>query len=210
MRLRNVSNAEEILNNSKYFVADPSTHKENWSEMFDNDHPIMLEVGMGKGDFIKGMAKMHPEWNFIGVEKYESVLVRGVQKLDELNLPNVRVLNVDAISLEDYFSKEIDTIYLNFSDPWPKKRHYKRRLTYEDFLKVYDKISKNDTKIVMKTDNDSLFESTLLSLNNYGYIFDEVILDLWSKDTPNVKTEYEVKFSNLGYKIKYIRAHKKG
>lgn len=210
MRLRNVYNAKNILNSSKFYIETPQKYKGKWSDLFGDDKPVMLEVGMGKGDFIKDMATSHPEWNFIGIEKYESVLVRGVQKLESTELENVRVMNVDARDLEEYFGKEIDTIYLNFSDPWPKKRHHKRRLTYEDFLKVYDRIFASDSKIIMKTDNDTLFESTLISLNNYGYTFDEVILDLWSKDKPNIKTEYEIKFANLGYKIKYIEAHKKG
>lgn len=208
MRLRNVKNATEILNDSAYFVKEPSGIKGKWNEEFGDDQPIMLEIGMGKGDFLIGMAEAHPEWNFIGIEKYESVLVRAVQKLDELELKNVRVINIDAIDVHNVFDAEIDTIYLNFSDPWPKKRHYKRRLTYRDFLIEYDKIFKDNSKVEMKTDNDSLFESTLISLNDYGYKFDEVILDLWSTDKPNVKTEYEIKFSSKGYKIKYVRAHK--
>lgn len=208
MRLRNVKNATEILNDSAYFVKEPSGIKGKWNEEFGDDQPIMLEIGMGKGDFLIGMAEAHLEWNFIGIEKYESVLVRAVQKLDELELKNVRVINIDAIDVHNVFDAEIDTIYLNFSDPWPKKRHYKRRLTYRDFLIEYDKIFKDNSKVEMKTDNDSLFESTLISLNDYGYKFDEVILDLWSTDKPNVKTEYEIKFSSKGYKIKYVRAHK--
>lgn len=209
MRLRNVVNAKEILNDSVYFISNPEEHKGKWKDIFKNDNPIMLEIGMGKGDFIKGMSSLHPEWNFIGIEKYESVLVRGVQKLDEEDIPNVRVLAVDAKDIDKYFDKEIDTIYLNFSDPWPKKRHYKRRLTYKDFLDVYDKAFIDHNKIIMKTDNDSLFESSLKSLSNFGYIFDEVILDLWSHDLENIKTEYEIKFSNKGFKIKYLCAHKK-
>jgi len=208
MRLRNVKNATEILNDSAYFAKEPSDIKGKWNEEFGDDQPIMLEIGMRKGDFLIGMAEAHPEWNFIGIEKYESVLVRAVQKLDELELKNVRVINIDAIDVHNIFDAEIDTIYLNFSDPWPKKRHYKRRLTYRDFLIEYDKIFKDNSKVEMKTDNDSLFESTLISLNDYGYKFDEVILDLWSTDKPNVKTEYEIKFSSKGYKIKYVRAHK--
>lgn len=210
MRLRNVKDAAKILEKSKYVINEPSIVRGKWSKVFGNTNPIMLEIGMGKGDFLVGMASMHPDWNFIGVEKYESVLVRGVQKLDKLELGNVRIIEADAIDLEKFFESEIETIYLNFSDPWPKKRHFKRRLTYTDFLKVYDKIFKGDAKIIMKSDNDILFESTLVNLNNYGYTFDEVILDLWAKpDIENVKTEYEIKFSNRGFKIKYIKAHKK-
>ena len=209
MRLRNVKNANDILESSKYFIKNPSEYKNNWNKVFNNDNPIMLEVGMGKGDFIIGMAKSHPEWNFIGVEKYESVLVRAIQKLELVNLPNVKVICIDAINLSEVFNREIDTLYLNFSDPWPKKRHYKRRLTYRDFLSIYDLCFINNAKIKMKTDNDSLFESTIIELNNYGYIFDKVLLDLWSTNEENVKTEYEIKFSNKGFKIKYIEAHKK-
>lgn len=208
MRLRNVKNAREILEESKYFITNPKDHRRSWGKVFANTNPIMLEIGIGKGDFIMGMAKMHPEWNFVGIEKYESVLVRAVQKLDKEDLPNVRVLAVDAKDIGEYFNKEIDTIYLNFSDPWPKKRHFKRRLTYVDFLKEYDKTFVGTPKITMKTDNDILFESTLINLNNYGYTFDEVCLDLWREEIENVKTEYEIKFSSKGFKIKYIRAHK--
>ena len=209
MRLRNVKNALEILNNSKYYISNPKANIKKWSNIFENSNPIMLEVGMGKGDFIIGMAESHPEWNFIGVEKYESVLVRAVQKLDEKDLKNVKVICVDAKELDNIFSSEVDTLYLNFSDPWPKKRHYKRRLTYRDYLSIYDKCFINDSKIKMKTDNDGLFESTLVELNNYGYKFNEVILDLWSTEKENVRTEYEIKFSNKGFKIKYIDAYKK-
>lgn len=209
MRLRNIKNADEILKNSKYYIESAEKNRGKWQEVFHNDHPIVLEIGMGKGDFLTGMATIHPEWNFIGIEKYESVMARGLEKLSKTDLKNVKVVMIDAINLADYFDREITHIYLNFSDPWPKKRHHKRRLTHESFLKVYDKISKDDTKLFIKTDNDGLFESTLINLNNYGYIFDDVVLDLWSKDVFNIKTEYEIKFSSKGYKIKYIEAHKK-
>lgn len=209
MRLRNIKNADEILKNSKYYIESAEKNCGKWQEVFHNDHPIVLEIGMGKGDFLTGMATIHPEWNFIGIEKYESVMARGLEKLAKTDLKNVKVVMIDAINLADYFDREVTHIYLNFSDPWPKKRHHKRRLTHENFLKVYDKISKDDTKLFIKTDNDGLFESTLINLNNYGYIFDDVVLDLWSKDIFNIKTEYEIKFSSKGYKIKYIEAHKK-
>lgn len=208
MRLRNIKNAKDILTSSKYIVNNPESFRGNFKSLFDNDKPIMLEIGMGKGDFIIGMAKLYPQYNFVGIEKYDSVLARATSKLDRENLNNVKVFSYDAINLDKVFDKEIDTIYLNFSDPWPKKRHYKRRLTYRDFLSVYDKCFKGDAKIRIKTDNDNLFESTLIELNNYGYVFDEVYLDLWSHDILNVKTEYEIKFSSKGYKIKYISAHK--
>ena len=208
MRLRNVKNADKILEDSNYYVKEPNKYKGNWHNLFNNTNPIHLEIGMGKGDFIIEMAKLHPEINFIGVEKYESVLVRAVQKLDTHKLNNVKVINVDALYLEEIFDREIVNIYLNFSDPWPKKRHYKRRLTYETFLKVYDKLFEKNAVLTIKTDNDIFFESTLISLNNYGYVFDDVSLDLWSQEIESPKTEYEIKFSNKGFKIKYLKAHK--
>lgn len=208
MRLRNVKNANAILENSNYYIKEPNKNRGKWKSVFNNTNPIHLEIGMGKGDFIIEMAKLHPEINFIGVEKYESVLVRAVQKLDKYKLDNVRVINIDAMFLEEIFDKEIVNIYLNFSDPWPKNRHYKRRLTYEGFLKVYDKLFEGNALLTIKTDNDIFFESTLVSLNNYGYVFDEVSLDLWSRDIESPKTEYEIKFSNKGFKIKYLKAHK--
>lgn len=208
MRLRNVKNASDILNSSKYYVFSDAYPKANWNSLFGNNKPIMLEIGMGKGDFLIGMAKLHPEYNFIGIEKYESVLVRAVQKLDDLSLDNIKVINADAISLIQIFDHEIDTIYLNFSDPWPKKKHHKRRLTHEAFLRVYDELFKGIPKIIMKTDNDGLFEGSLVSLSQYGYILDEVILDLWNSKKENIMTEYETKFGGLGFKIKYLSAHK--
>jgi tRNA (guanine-N7-)-methyltransferase len=208
MRLRNVKNAEDILKNSKYYVENPKVLLGNWNKKFKNNNKICLEIGMGKGDFIIGMAKKYPGINFIGVEKYESVLVRAVQKLDKEALDNVLVISYDAINLGEIFDKEIDTIYLNFSDPWPKKRHYKRRLTYRNFLEVYDKLFESNAKIILKTDNDGLFESSLVELNNYGYTFKEVHLDLWKTDIDNIKTEYEEKFGNKGFTIKYLSAYK--
>ncbi len=209
MRLRNVKGAREILEQSNFFVSNPEEVKGTWNRLFDNDKPIMLEIGMGKGDFILGMAKSHPEFNYVGIEKYESVLVRAIEKLDESNLENVKVINIDAIDVEKIFDREITCIYLNFSDPWPKKKHHKRRLTYKKFLEAYDKVFKDYANIELKTDNDSLFEGSLISLCEYGYIFDDIKLDLWNSGKENVRTEYENKFASLGFKIKYLKAHKK-
>lgn len=208
MRIRNIKNANDILNESAYFIKNPSNYKGKMNTLFNNDNPIMLEVGMGKGDFILGMASLYPSINFIGIEKYESVLVRAIKKLEKTTLTNVRIICGDATNLDELFDHEIDKLYLNFSDPWPKKRHYKRRLTYRDFLKKYDTCFKDDAKIEFKTDNDTLFESSLIELNNYGYTFDEVILDLHSTNIPNIETEYEHKFSEKGFKIKKLIAHK--
>ena len=208
MRLRNVKNANIILESSIYYLKNPSLYKGNFQKLFKNNNKIMLEIGMGKGDFLIGMAEKYPNINFIGVEKYESVLVRALHKLENKDLKNLFIISYDAIKLDEIFKNEIDTIYLNFSDPWPKKRHYKRRLTYKDFLSVYDKCFISDAHIILKTDNDSFFESSIKELSNYGYIFDEIILDLWNSNKENIKTEYENKFGSIGFKIKYLDAQK--
>ena len=208
MRLRNVKNAVNIVNESKYTI-DPTKINKEISSIFNNDKPICLEIGMGKGDFLIGMAEKYPSINFIGVELYESVLVRAIQKLDNLELDNIKVLNMDAKYLNDVFDHDIDTIYLNFSDPWPKNRHAKRRLTSPDFLAVYDKISNGNTHIVQKTDNIQLFAYSISSLSTYGYTINRVSLDLASEDIPNVLTEYEKKFMANDVRINYLDAVKK-
>lgn len=210
MRLRNVKNAREIVNNSSFVVHNPEEYKGKYSsEIFGNNNPIHLEIGMGKGNFIIDKAMKNPDINFIGVEKYESVLCRALEKLEFRRLPNVRIICVDAINLGDIFNKEIDTIYLNFSDPWPKNRHAKRRLTSHVFLPVYDQIFKKDKVIIQKTDNVGLYESSLVSLSTYGYIIEEVSLDLANTDIENSLTEYEEKFMKQGIKINYLKAIKK-
>ena len=163
---------------------------------------------MGKGKFIIENAIKYPNINFIGIEKYDSVIVRAVEKLEEKEIPNLRLLILDANKISDVFSKEISRIYLNFSDPWPKKRHSKRRLTSEIFLKEYDKIFKNIPEIHMKTDNKDLFAYSLVSLSNYGYVFNEVSLNL-ENEKDNITTEYEEKFRNKNININKLIAIKK-
>ncbi len=210
MRLRNVKNAREIVDNSSFVVHNPEEYKGKYnSEIFNNNNPIHVEIGMGKGNFIIDKAIKNPDINFIGVEKYESVLCRALEKLEDKQLENVKIICVDAIKLDEIFDKEIDTIYLNFSDPWPKKRHAKRRLTSHVFLPVYDKIFKDVKHIVQKTDNVQLFESSIVSLSTYGYIIDNISLDLASTGWENSLTEYEAKFMSQGIKINYLEAHKK-
>ena len=136
MRLRNVKNAKEIVNNSNYVINNPEEYIGNYKKIFNNNNPINIEIGMGKGNFIIGMAKKYPDINFIGIEKYESVMVRAIEKLNNIDLPNLKLIRMDAKDIDKVFNKEIDTIYLNFSDPWPKTRHSKRRLTSEIFLKL--------------------------------------------------------------------------
>ena len=208
MRLRNVKNADTIVNNSEYVIKNPEEYKGKYKDLFNNNN-INIEIGMGKGDFIIGMAKKYPNINFIGIEKYESVMVRAIEKLKDINLPNLKLIRMDAINIDKVFNKEINTIYLNFSDPWPKKRHAKRRLTSEVFLKLYDNIFSDIPHIIQKTDNIILFASSIESLSNYGYTFKKVSLDLKSEDIDNVVTEYENKFMNMGIKINYLDAIKK-
>ena len=209
MRLRNVKGAKDIICNSRYIVNDYSQYKGDFKSLFGNNNPIHIEVGMGKGDFIIGMALNNPNINFLGIEKFDSVLVRAVQKLDNLSIPNLRFIRMDALYIDDVFSKEIDCLYLNFSDPWPKERHSKRRLTSDLFLSKYDSIFKDSCNIVMKTDNRKLFEYSIMSFNNYGYIIDDLSLNLYNDDlTGNVQTEYEKKFVSNGDIIYKIVVHK--
>lgn len=208
MRLRNVKNAASIVENSNYVINNPKEFIGKFQSLFNNDNPINIEIGMGKGDFIIGMAQKYPNINFIGIEKYESVMVRAIEKLENIELPNLKLIRMDAIEIDKIFDKEINTIYLNFSDPWPKKRHAKRRLTSEIFLKLYDKIFIGVPHIIQKTDNIGLFASSLVSLSKYGYTLEEVSLDLKNEDIDNVVTEYENKFMNLGTNINYLNAKK--
>lgn len=208
MRLRNLKDKDVLLEQCDYLIDDYSKVISKWSNLFGNDNPIHVEVGMGKGDFIYNMALKYPNINFVGIEKYSGVIARAIKKYPK-GLPNLRIINVDANLLAKIFDKEIDVIYLNFSDPWPKKRHASRRLTSEVFLRVYDNLFKNKKIIVMKTDNLGLFASSLVSLSNYGYIFSDVNLDLANSDIPNVVSEYEAKFVSKGVKINYLVAIKK-
>lgn len=209
MRLRNLKEKDILVETCDYLIRDYENLKGKWSLEFNNDNPIHIEIGMGKGDFVYNMALKYPDINFVGIEKYSGVIARAIKKYPQ-KLNNLRIINMDALELEKVFFREVDTIYLNFSDPWPKKRHARRRLTSLDFLNVYDKLFKNKKRIVMKTDNLVLFASSLVSLSNYGYILNEVNLDLANSDIPNVVTEYESKFMKQGIKINYLVAEKEG
>lgn len=211
MRLKKVKNAKEIVENSKYFVDNPEEKSGKWIEIFGNDNPIHIEIGMGKGKFIINMAKKYPNINFIGIEKYDSVLVKAVKQLDELdgNIPNLKLLLYDADNISEVFCNEIERIYLNFSDPWPKSKHEKRRLTSQNFLKKYDNLFVNRKDIIQKTDNRNFFDFSLQSIEEYGYTIDEITYDLYSlNDESNVPTEYEEKFNSRGIKINRLKAHK--
>jgi len=210
MRLRNVKNKEEILNSSKLLVLNYKEYKGKWSNLFNNDNKIYIEIGMGKGDFILENALKYPDINFIGIEKYDSVIVRAIEKIEKEEISNnLKLIRMDAKEINEVFEKEIDRIYLNFSDPWPKKRHSERRLTSSTFLNRYDNIFKNCKEIIMKTDNTSLFEYSIVTLSNNNYIFDKISLDLHNSDIEdNIMTEYEKKFTKKGVKINYLKAKK--
>ena len=201
MRLRNVKGASERIDASKYIIKDYEKYRGNYKSLFNNDNKICIEIGMGKGDFIKGMSMMYPNVNFIGIEKYDSVMVRAIEKLEDTDIQNLRLIKMDAEGIGNVFAKEIDTIYLNFSDPWPKDRHEKRRLTSSDFLSKYDNLFSGTKHIIFKTDNRKLFEYSIKSLTNYGYRINNISLDLHKDVLINVETEYEKKFSALGYPI---------
>lgn len=201
MRLRNVKGASERIDASKYIIKDYENYCGNYKSIFNNDNKICIEIGMGKGDFIKGMSMMYPNINFIGIEKYDSVMVRAIEKLEDTDIQNLRLIKMDAEGIGNVFAKEIDTIYLNFSDPWPKDRHEKRRLTSSNFLSKYDNLFKSTKHIIFKTDNRKLFEYSIKSLTNYGYRINSISLDLHKDVLINVETEYEKRFSSLGYPI---------
>lgn len=211
MRVRNRKGAGEMLaENAHIVVENPADFKGRWSERFGNDHPIHIEVGCGKGAFITGMAALHPEINYIAIDMQLSVLSYALDKAIEADLPNVQMMLVDGAALSEYFADgEIDQVYLNFSDPWPKGRHEKRRLTYKAFLATYEKILRPEGEIHFKTDNRGLFEYSLVSLANYGMKLKKVWLDLHQDEEfapQNVMTEYEQKFSQKGQVIYRLEA----
>lgn len=201
MRLRKVKDADiKLAQNERDFVAEPSLYKGKWNELFGNNNPIHIEIGMGKGQFLTELALQNPDINYIGIEKFTSVILRASEKLETVNVTNVKIINVDALNLNEFFEGgEVDRIYLNFSDPWPKNAHAKRRLTSNRFLPIYETILNKDGEIHFKTDNRLLFEFSLESLNNYGLILSNISLDLHKSDYPNnIMTEYEERFSQFG------------
>ena len=199
--------AREMIEAAPCVIEDEERQKElrgRWNELFGNDHPIHIEVGMGKGRFIMTLARMHPEINFVGIEKYSSVMIRAVQKWEETQEKNIFFLRMDAEDICEVFDRdEISRIYLNFSDPWPKDRHAKRRLTSRQFLARYDQILVPDGRVIFKTDNSSLFDFSLAEAEQEGWILDYQTRDLHHSPYAegNVMTEYEERFSRLGQHI---------
>lgn len=203
MRIRKVKNASFILEENPYIINNPNTYKNNWSKVFNNTNPIHLEIGCGKGKFLTEKALTNPDINFIGIEKSDSVLVRATEK--HLS-PNIRFILMDAKELNNVFAKEIDTLYLNFSDPWPKKKHHKRRLTSDSFLKLYESIFKTNIHIIQKTDNTSLWEYSIEEYSKNHFIIEKAIYDY--NDEENIETEYETKFRAEGLPIHYLEVRK--
>lgn len=204
MRLRHITGAEEFIAQSPFVIHDPEQHKGSWNQVFGNTFPIHIEVGMGKGRFIMELAQTFPNINFIGIERYSSVLLRALQKRQELELSNICFLCVDAKSLDQIFAQdEISRIYLNFSDPWPKDRHAKRRLTSPEFMKVYERILCPEGQLEFKTDNQGLFAYSLESIPAAGWEICQHTFDLHhsSMAQGNIMTEYEEKFAAQGNPI---------
>lgn len=209
MRLKHVKGAENIVENSNYVIKDYIDYKGKYNKLFNNNNPIYIEIGMGKGNFIIENAIKYPNINFIGIEKYDSVMVKAIKRLDILDLPNLKLIRMDANKIDEVFDKEIDKIYLNFSDPWPKDRHAKRRLMSPNFLEKYNSIFKDKKIIEFKTDNRKLFEYAIKTFNEEQYKIEEISLNLYEDDTPdNIPTEYETKFNSLGFPIYKIKVYK--
>jgi tRNA (guanine-N7-)-methyltransferase len=208
-----IKNADKIVKDSPYVVNNPSVYKNKWhKEAFKNNNPINLELGMGRGDFIIDMAKTYPNINFIGLEVNDSQMVNAINRLQKENLKNLKLINIDANEVANIFGKEIDTIYLTFCDPWPKKIDERRRFTHESFLKLYDRIFKKNKHIILKTDNKGFFAYSLETLSGYWYTFERVSLDLHHDEYPikNIMTNYEKQYFKEGRPIYYLDAKFEG
>ncbi len=203
-----IKDADRIINESAYLVGNALKYRGKWHDFFGNKNPIHLELGMGRGDFIINMAIAHPNINYIGLEIDASQMVSAVEKLKSKKLPNLKLINADARDIDKIFGKEIDTIYLTFSEPWPKKIDEKKRFTHFSYLKLYDKIFKKNKHIILKTDNKGLFAYSLETLSQYWYVFDRVSLDLHHDENPisNIMTDFEKKYYEEGRPIYYVDA----
>ncbi len=211
MRLRNIRGSRETVSANDYVVNEPEKWKGKWSTLFQNDHPIHIEIGMGKGKFIMQLAKANPDINYIGIEKYSSVLLRALEKRNEEELTNLYFIRFDAEYLNDIFEvDEIARIYLNFSDPWPKDRHARRRLTSKEFFSRYNKCLKKEGEVMFKTDNRLLFDFSLEQVEEAGWILKDVTFDLHHSEymEGNFMTEYEERFSSIGNPIHRLVAYR--
>lgn len=213
MRLRNVKYAKELIESyPEIVIISPKKNAGNWNQLFGNQNPIELEIGCGKGKFIYEKAEKNPNINYIGIEKFDSVIVRALEKMIVKPLNNLKLVRFDAVNVDDIFiTDEIENIYLNFSDPWPKRRQAKRRLTSPQFLKRYLKILKTSGNIILKTDNFSLFEYSLMSLNHHPlFTIEDFSLNLYSHlPEDNIQTEFEIKFVQMNKPIYYIKTKRR-
>ena len=208
MRLRNVKNKEEILQSCPYLITDAESKRGNWPALFNNNNPIYLEIGMGKGKFLLENARQNPDINFIGIEKFDSVLAKAIKKLPP-DLKNLYLIRANALDIDKIFAKEIDLIYLNFSDPWPKKRWHHRRLTSPIFLEKYENIFKTSKKIEMKTDNEELFIYSLETLSQADYHLSDISFDYHHSHENIIMSEYEERFQKEGKNVYHLFAQKK-
>ncbi len=208
MRYNKVVNADKIINGSSYLIKNPEMYKNKWRNVFGNNNPICLELGMGRGSFIIEMAKKYPNINFIGLELDVNQTATAVKNTSGMKLDNLKMICADANNIIDYFGKEIDTIYLTFSEPWPKKQDEKKRFTSINYLKLYDRVFKKNKHIILKTDNKILFQSGLESLSSYWYTFDVVSLDLHNdeRNIKNVMTDFEMQYYKEHRQIYYLDA----
>ncbi len=207
MRLRNLKNKEELIENSSYVVHDIEKYKGHICDIFGNSNPIYVEVGMGKGKFIYNNAISNPNINYIGIEKQDNILARAIKWIPE-DVPNLKFIRGNALNIDNYFYKDIDKIFLNFSDPWPKNRQADRRLTSPIFLNKYENVFKGNKCIELRTDNEGLFIYSIESLSSFHYVFSDVTFDLHKTSDSLITTEYEDKFSNNGLKIYSLKASK--
>lgn len=205
MRLRNVPGSREAIADSPLAINEPKELKGKWNEEFGNNNPIRIEIGMGKGKFITQLAMENPDINYVGIEKYSSVLIRAIEKCEDIEIKNLRFIRMEAEYIQDVFEKdEVDRIYLNFSDPWPKDRHAKRRLTSRQFFERYNIILKKDGQVEFKTDNRPLFDFSVEEVKEAGWQLRAVTYDLHNDAKlceGNVMTEYEERFSAAGNPI---------
>ena len=208
MRYNIVKNADKIIKENDYLVKNPSSYKNNWRSVFENNNPICLELGMGRGSFIIEMAKKHPNINYIGLELDKNQTATALSNIRGANIPNLRMICADAKEIINFFGKEIDTIYLTFSEPWPKKQDEKKRFTDVSYLKLYDRVFKKDKHIVLKTDNKILFASAMESLSQYWYSFNKVSLDLHNDERKieNIMTDFEKQYFKEKRAIYYCDA----
>lgn len=214
MRYNVVKNADRIIDSSSYLVKNPSMNKNNWNKVFGNNNPICVELGMGRGSFIIEMAKAHPDKNYVGIELDQNQTATAIQNIRDQKIPNLKMICGDASKIHEFFGKEVNCIYLTFSEPWPKKNDADRRFSSERYLRLYDRVFRKNKRIIMKTDNKILFASAMESLSQYWYSFDKVSMDLHnderSIEDETIVTDFEKQYIKENRQIYYVDASFKG